>query len=180
MSENLPDIDTYMVDGESMECSRVGDMFKVENIPLLSETVAHLDIFEADQNGEELVIRRVVHRANRRKYDFVLPESAIGSKQLEELTNRIELLDGYWERVCDGLLLISMPADSPYNPTSDVMAMAEACRSPKHRLSRRLMSLQRTVVVRRILSLVPASRQLLTRYRIKLAGDKLEHRNRLD
>jgi hypothetical protein len=99
-----------MVDGESIECSRVGNMFQVENIPpLLSETVAHGDIFEANENGEELVIRRIVQRANRRRYGgFLLPESAIGSKQLETLIQTIELSDGYWERVFGGLLLISM------------------------------------------------------------------------
>jgi hypothetical protein len=151
-------------------------MFQVENIPLISETVAHGDIFEADQNGEELVIRRVVHRANRRKYDFYLPESAIGSKQLEELVNRIELLDGYWERVFDGLLLISMPADSPYDPTSDVMAMVAACGSREHRVKRTVMSMQRArrAIAGRILSLVPAFRQPLTRHR-KHCDDKQEN-----
>jgi hypothetical protein len=124
-----------MVDGELMECSCVGSLFQVESIPLLSEAVAHGDIFEADQNGEELVIRRVVQHANRRRYRFWLPESAIGSPQLETLILTIELSDGYWEQVFGGLLLITMPADSPYDPTSAVMAMRVACQHLKHRES---------------------------------------------
>jgi hypothetical protein len=134
-----------MVDGESMECSRVGNMFQVENIPVFSETVAHGDTFEADQNGEELVIRRVVQRANRRRYEFSLPESAISSKELEKVIHTIESSDGYWERVnfFARLLLISMAADSPYDPTSDVMDMVAACGSLEHRICRRVMSLQR-------------------------------------
>ncbi len=56
------------VPGEALSvpvnCSRIGDVFRIESIPLCYDVISYGDIFEADQKGNELVLRRIVKRAN--------------------------------------------------------------------------------------------------------------------
>lgn len=110
----------------SARCSRVGDIYRLESVPVASETIAYGDTFEADQRGEELVLRRVVQRTNRRNYSFAISDEARESTQLADLLRMIEGAGGVWDRVFGGLLLISMPPDSNYDPTADMVALDSA------------------------------------------------------
>ncbi len=94
-----------------------------ESIPLYYDAVSYGDIFEADERGDELVLRRVVKRANRRNYSYLLSESACESRQLADFLCAVETLGGFWEHFAVGLLLVSMPADSTYDPTAEVNAL---------------------------------------------------------
>jgi len=115
------------VPGEALSvpvnCSRIGDVFRIESIPLCYDVISYGDIFEADQEGNELVLRRIVKRANRRTYSFLLSETVCESSQLSDPLSIVESVDGFWERFAVGLLLISMPAESAYDPTTAVTAL---------------------------------------------------------
>ena len=106
-----------------VDCSRVGGAFRLESIPLYYDIISYGDIFEADERGDELVLRRVVKRDNRRNYSYLLSESACESRELTDLLCAVETIGGFWERFGIGLLLVSMPADSTYDPTAEVNAL---------------------------------------------------------
>ncbi len=106
-----------------VDCSRVGGSFRLESIPLYYDVISYGDIFEADERGEELVLRCVVKRANRRNYSYLLSERTCESRQLADLLCTVETLGGFWERFGGGLLLVSMAADSTYDPTAEVNAL---------------------------------------------------------
>ena len=65
---------------------------------------------------------------NRKIYSFLLSESPRESSELANLLHTVELSGGFWERVAGGLLLVSMPSGSTYDPTADVMALRN-CRT---------------------------------------------------
>ena len=107
----------------SAQCSRVGGLYRLESIPVASEMIACGDTFEADEKGGKLVLRRVFKRASRRNYSFVVSDKVRESKRLIDLLRSIETAGGVCERLFGGVVMISMPSNSSYDPTPDIVAL---------------------------------------------------------
>lgn len=102
-------------------CSRIAEgVYHLESIPISAQSIAYGDTFEAEEADGGLRVRRVLRRAGRRNFIFVLSNSTRESGGLRRLLARLERQGAVWEQSFGGLLAISLPAASRYDPTADL------------------------------------------------------------
>jgi hypothetical protein len=91
-------------------------------MPLIAETIAYSDLFEGEVAGDKLRVQRVVERAGRHNYSFILTQLSRESADLKTILTRVEQEGGIWEQAFGGLLVISLPPNANYDPTADLLA----------------------------------------------------------
>ncbi len=70
------------------------------------------DVIEAvDIAASSLRFVRVVERARLKRFQFVVSRDFVESPKLEIVLSRVESLNGHWERVFGGVLIMDLPED---------------------------------------------------------------------
>jgi hypothetical protein len=107
----------------SCPVTKVGErLFRLDAVPLFTESAGYRDVIEAEQMGEgRLRFVRVVEPSGWRMYDFILPPHRIDSERGQKLLRELEARGGYWERMFSGLLFICIPPELDLDPTPWVM-----------------------------------------------------------
>lgn len=96
--------------------------YQLMTIPLLIESAQYLDVIEADRKADgSLKFCRVVKASNYQVYDYILPDSYFTELKLVAILKRVTAVGGYWERVFGGCLLICLPPEVDWNPTSEII-----------------------------------------------------------
>jgi len=104
-------------------CSHIeGRLYRLESIPFAAETIAYGDTFEGEEVDDKLRVRRVVEKAGRRNYSFILTQASRESAHLKNVLATVEQQGGIWEQAFGGVLAISLPPSAEYDPTADVLA----------------------------------------------------------
>jgi hypothetical protein len=108
------------LDNMAKEITSFMDNYEHRQESLRSEVEAKMAELRAETTTNTKLL---LQGENRKIYSFLLSEALSGSRQLIKLLRTVEMSRGFWERVAGGLLLISMPSDSTYDPTADVIAL---------------------------------------------------------
>jgi hypothetical protein len=75
------------------------------------------DEFQALTVGhQELRLVKVVKRARMKRFSFFVSGATVASPQFARVLARVEDLNGYWERVFGGVVIICVPRDCGYDP----------------------------------------------------------------
>ena len=91
------------------------------SICLLMEDYSCGDVVTTKCNAQNhLVVLERIERGRFRTLDFVLPQGWRENAQADKLFDRIKHNDGYAVGIFGGMLLISLPLESQYNPSDDI------------------------------------------------------------
>ncbi len=83
------------------------------------------DVIEAVEiTARTLQFVRVVERAPLKRFQFLLSQDVAESPALEPILSRVEALDGRWERVFGGVLIMYLPEDSEYDPSKELKKLS--------------------------------------------------------
>jgi len=90
---------------------------EVESARELARLPRYRDEFEAlTVRHPELRFVKVVKRARLKRFEFLVSQAIVASPQFARVLSRVEDLNGYWERVFGGIVIIYVPRGSGYNP----------------------------------------------------------------
>jgi hypothetical protein len=83
------------------------------------------DVFEAEAiAARALRFVKVVERARLKRFQFPVSRDFVESPELNTILSKVESLNGYWERVFGGILIIYLPEDSDYDPSEELKNMS--------------------------------------------------------
>lgn len=92
----------------------------------LRELPNYGDVIEAvDIASGTLRFVKVVERAPLKRFQFLLSRDYAESPELEMVLSRVETLNGHWERVFGGVLILYLPEDSDYDPSKKLKQLIE-------------------------------------------------------
>lgn len=84
------------------------------------------DIIEAEVlKPNTLKFVRVIKRANLKRYEMLISQKMAESAKQKEILSKVELEDGYWERLFGGMLTIFVPETSAFDPTEAISCFHE-------------------------------------------------------
>lgn len=108
----------------SCPVTKLGErLFRLEGVPLFTESAGYQDVIEADEVAEGRIrFLRVAERSGWRTYDFIVPAHWIDSEWGRALLHELDARGGHWERVFGGLLFVCVPPGSDLDPTPWVLA----------------------------------------------------------
>jgi hypothetical protein len=90
---------------------------QVESLRELARLPRYGDEFEAvTVRHNELQLVNAVKRARLKRFEFLVSEATVASPQFARVLSRVDHLNGYWERVFGGIVIIYVPRGSGYNP----------------------------------------------------------------
>jgi len=90
---------------------------QVESARELARLPRYADEFEAlTVRHHELRFVKVVKRARLKRFQFLVSPATVASPQFARVLSRVEDLNGYWERVFGGVVIIYVPRNSGYDP----------------------------------------------------------------
>ena len=107
---------------DNLLVSSVGpNQYRLEDAPLLTESVLYGDIIEAEPQADgSLFFTRVLKPSGMRHYDYVLPRSVYESEGFEKLLVRIDEEGGHWTQAFGGVLLVSLPPEAVLDPWGEI------------------------------------------------------------
>jgi hypothetical protein len=110
------------VTNDELLVSSLGEnRYRLEEAPLLTESVFYGDIVEAEKQADgSLLFTQVFERSGMKNYDYILPRSSFESAEFERLLERIDEAGGHWTQAFGGVLLVSMPPKSELNVSEEV------------------------------------------------------------
>jgi len=95
--------------------------YRLEEAPLLAESVFYGDIVEAEhQSDGSLLFTKVLERSGMRHYDYLLPRSIFESEGIEQLLERIDEAGGHWTQAFGGVFLVSLPKEPELNLPQEI------------------------------------------------------------
>lgn len=79
------------------------------------------DVISAEVIGPgALRFVEVVERAPLKRFQFLIPRDVAESRELQTVLSKIDTMDGHWERVMGGVLILCLPKDCNYDPSQDL------------------------------------------------------------
>jgi hypothetical protein len=79
------------------------------------------DIFRAVALGPAAIeCERVHERAPLKHHSFIVPASLVSSPAFEKSLGAVDRAGGHWERVMGGILLVSIPSESDFDPSREI------------------------------------------------------------
>ncbi len=111
---------------ESLQVTQISDRFyRLDSAPLLIETANFRDIVEVDQIEPGILsVIRVAEKSDWKTYQFLLPIELLEKEELQTMLGQVNDLGGYWERAMGGVLFISMPPNTDYDPRNELDKLA--------------------------------------------------------
>jgi hypothetical protein len=105
---------------------RIDDgLYRIDTVPMMVKSANFRDLIQADYlTSGKLRFRRVVEASNWRVFDFLLLRDSLESEEIRRVLLRVERIGGHWERVFSACLLICLPPDVDWNPTTEVSQVA--------------------------------------------------------
>jgi hypothetical protein len=95
--------------------------YRLEEAPLLTESVFYGDIIEAERQSDgSLLFTQVLERSGMWHYEYILPRSIFESDGFKKLLDRIVEAGGHWTQTFGGVLLVSLPKESELNMAQEI------------------------------------------------------------
>jgi hypothetical protein len=108
---------------ESMLLKPISDRaYRVEEQPILCDKFVIFDAIEGDLDDENVLRNvKVVAKSGWRSFQFAATRETWASGLMKKIAEKVEAEGGLSEQVMGGLFFVSMPPNSTYDPTEDVI-----------------------------------------------------------
>lgn len=123
------------VTDQSAVVTRVGPgRFRLEQDPLsclmaerprdLKRLPNYGDIIEAEEIAPNtLRFAKVAERAPLKRFQFIISQDLIESPGLATILSKVTALQGHWERIFGGILIVYLPEESEYDVSRDLATL---------------------------------------------------------
>jgi len=106
---------TYRLGHDPVSCLMAERSRDLRELPNYGDVIEAVEITE-----HTLRFVKLVERAPLKRFQFSVSRDLVESPELKTILSRVDSLNGYWERVFGGILIIYLPKDSDYDPSNEL------------------------------------------------------------
>lgn len=101
---------------EELDVHQITDnTYRVAENPIFTEQVSFGDIIKVRREQDIYYYMETMRKSDYKRYTWLLSKSAMQSEDIEKLKIQISEMNGKWETVFGGFLVVNLPKNSEFN-----------------------------------------------------------------
>ncbi|MFC5652334.1 DUF4265 domain-containing protein [Paenibacillus solisilvae] len=101
------------------------DTVKIMENPIFSDVVSYGDIIRVREDKDIYYYQEMVRKSDLVRHSWLLSKEATESQEIEEFKNQIIKMNGNWEQVFGGFLIVNIPADRKIGLDDSIRSIIE-------------------------------------------------------